>query len=570
MAAAIKFEPMGIGDLIRRGRLVVPPNQRSYAWEERNVIELLQDLNAAMTSNSSGGTQEYFLGTIVLVDPEDGKPPQISDGQQRIATTAIIFARIRDLFKELQQDARATSVHQDYVSKIDLDTAEDKPQVSLNTEDNAFFASTILANYPHKIDETKFIRSSNRRLLVASRVARDYLSAHIGGFAENGRAAQLARWVRFIKERTHMIAVTVLDENQAFRLFETLNDRGVKASQVDILKNFFLEQSADRKVEAHMEWTELTGKIEANFPDNDDQMLLYVRHLWITQNGHTTEKELSTKIRSKITAETLAVNFISEANKASLDYIALFEPSHPKWNAYKNTTREYLNTINKHLKVEQIRPLLFAIARHFDPEEANKAFRFAVSMSVRFLIYGGRGGFLDEHYAARAHLIGAGKITKAKELRESLKGELPTDSQFEQAFSTARVSKAYLARYYLRALDKTIGDDPTPEFVANEDYEAANLEHIIPVKPSSAWKISEDDAASAQQMIGNLTLLSAKKNVGIANEGFVEKLNIYKGSDYAITNQLQKYGVEFGIEQVKERQIELAKLASKTWSFKFD
>ena len=109
-------------------------------------------------------------------------------------------------------------------------------------------------------------------------------------------------------------------------------------------------------------------------------MLLYVRHLWITQNGHTTEKETCTKIRAKISAETLAVNFISDANKASSDYIALFEPAHPKWNAYKSTTSEYLNTINKHLKVEQIRPLLFAIARFFDPEEANKAFRFAVGI----------------------------------------------------------------------------------------------------------------------------------------------------------------------------------------------
>ena len=111
------------------------------------------------------------------------------------------------------------------------------------------------------------MRSSNRRLLVASRVAsRLSISAHIKGFAENARAAQLTRWVRFIKDRTHVIAVTVLDENQAFRLFETLNDRGVKASQVDILKNFFLEQSGGPKSETHVEWTELTGKVEANFP----------------------------------------------------------------------------------------------------------------------------------------------------------------------------------------------------------------------------------------------------------------------------------------------------------------
>src|SRR5437588_4551410 len=126
MAAAIKFEPMGIGDLIRRGRHVVPPNQRSYAWEERNTRELLQDLNAAMNAAGGNGSQEYFLGTIVLVDAQDGKPPRISDGQQRIATTTIILARIRDLLRELKQDARASSIEQEYIFKIDLESGENK------------------------------------------------------------------------------------------------------------------------------------------------------------------------------------------------------------------------------------------------------------------------------------------------------------------------------------------------------------------------------------------------------------------------------------------------------------
>ena len=570
MPAAIKFEPMGIGDLIRRGRLVVPPNQRSYAWEERNVQDLLQDLNAAMSSPGMNGGQEYFLGTIVLVDAEDGKPPQISDGQQRLATTTIVLARLRDLYRELKQDARADSVHHDYIFKIDLDSAENKAQVTLNTEDNAFFVNTILGSYPHQIDDGQFLRSSNKRLLVASRKAYDYMRNHVMAFSEDLRAQQINRWVRFIKEKTHVIAVTVLDENQAFRLFETLNDRGVKASQVDILKNFFLEKSGERKTEAHVQWTELTGKIEANFPDNDDQMLLYLRHLWITKNGHTTEKELSAGVRGKITAETLAVNFITEANKAATDYVALYDQGHIKWSAYKNTTREYLNTINKHLKVEQIRPLLFAIARHFSPDEANKAFRYAVSISVRFLLYGGRGGFLDEHYAQRAYLIGAGQITKAKELRESLQNEVPTDKQFEDAFSTARVSKAYLARYYLRALDKTLKGDPQPEFVANDDYDATNLEHIIPLNPSSAWTISAEEAASAHQMIGNLTLLGSKKNVLAGNESFADKVKIYKKSTYDITNKLESFGSSFGLAEIKQRQAELAALAPKTWALTFD
>lgn len=567
--AMIKFEPMGIGDLIRDRRLVVPPNQRSYAWGEQNVRELLQDLNAAMSIGGSNGGQEYFLGTIVLVDTKDARPPQISDGQQRIATTTIILARIRDLFNKIGQAARATSVQNDYIFKIDLDTAEKKAQLSLNTEDNAFFVNTILEGFPHQVDEKGFIRSSNRRLLEASRSAFAYLDTHINAFAKELQAAQLTRWVKFIKERTHIIAVTVPDENQAFRLFETLNDRGVKASQVDILKNFFLEQSGSRKTETHCQWSELTGAIEANFPDKDDQALLYIRHLWITQNGHTTEKILSTKIKEKINAETLAVNFITDANNASSDYVALHEPSHPKWAAYKFSTREYLNTINKHLKVEQIRPLLFAIARHFNPEETDKAFRYAVSISVRFLIYGGRGGFLDEHYANRAYLIGTEKITTAKELRDSLRPEVPSDSQFQQEFATARVSKSYLARYYLRALDKLLRQDPNPEFVANEDYDATNLEHIIPLNPSDKWAISADEAASANQLIGNLTLLSTKKNVSLGNEPFAQKVKVYKTSSYYITSKLQEFGDTFGLKEVKERQAFLASLAPKAWPLTF-
>ena len=321
--------------------------------------------------------------------------------------------------------------------------------------------------------------------------------------------------------------------------------------------------------ETHAEWTELTGKIEANFPDDDDQMLLYVRHLWITQNGHTTEKALSEKIRAKINAQTVAVNFVSEANKASIDYIALYEPNHPKWVSYKNSTKEYLNTINKFLKVSQIRPLLFAIARHFSPAEADKAFRYAVNISVRFLIYGGRGGYLDEHYAARALLVGTGKITTARELRDSLRDEVPTDRQFEQAFATARVSKSYMARYYLRALEKYIGKDPQPEFVPNEDYEAANLEHIIPLKPSVDWGISEEEAAIVHRMIGNLTLMSSKKNVAVGEKIFPEKLKVYKDSAYKITNSLEKFVNSFALDEVKQRQEDFAAMAPKVWSLTF-
>src|SRR5665213_1710679 len=86
-----EFADYGIGELLKRGRLQVPPNQRSYAWEERHIRSLFEDLNEAITNDED----DYFLGTIVLVS--DGvSDPSIEDGQQRIATTTILLARIRD------------------------------------------------------------------------------------------------------------------------------------------------------------------------------------------------------------------------------------------------------------------------------------------------------------------------------------------------------------------------------------------------------------------------------------------------------------------------------------------
>ena len=39
----IDLEPLGISEILSRHRLVVPPNQRSYAWEKEHVDQLFSD-----------------------------------------------------------------------------------------------------------------------------------------------------------------------------------------------------------------------------------------------------------------------------------------------------------------------------------------------------------------------------------------------------------------------------------------------------------------------------------------------------------------------------------------------
>ena len=87
----IVFEHKEIGAVLNQYRLAVPLNQREYAWEDEHVTDLFQDFGNAVAKKVS-----YFSGAMVLTRGKD--LPEVSDGQQRLATTTILLAAVRDYF----------------------------------------------------------------------------------------------------------------------------------------------------------------------------------------------------------------------------------------------------------------------------------------------------------------------------------------------------------------------------------------------------------------------------------------------------------------------------------------
>src|SRR4051794_7546196 len=99
----IDYDMVGIGSLVARDEFRVPIYQRSYAWPGEAVEEFFYDLQLALDE----GAPDYFLGTIVLTPSKEDRRTVVIDGQQRLATTSILLAVIRDLWGDRGEDERA-------------------------------------------------------------------------------------------------------------------------------------------------------------------------------------------------------------------------------------------------------------------------------------------------------------------------------------------------------------------------------------------------------------------------------------------------------------------------------
>src|ERR1700751_3393587 len=109
----IGFAQLGLASILKHHQLVVPANQRDYSWTVKEVRTLLQDIAKAI----SEGEGSYFLGTIVTI-PGASNLLEVVDGQQRLATTAIVLSAIRDYLK-IRDPMIADSIDSEFLTVID-------------------------------------------------------------------------------------------------------------------------------------------------------------------------------------------------------------------------------------------------------------------------------------------------------------------------------------------------------------------------------------------------------------------------------------------------------------------
>lgn len=553
----IAFDMSGIGTVLKRNRLAVPLNQREYSWEEQHVQELFQDLADAISSDK----QAYFLGALVLTNGSEGTL-EIADGQQRLATTTILLAAIRDYFY-LREDPHMVRDLHDFLHTFVRETREHNPRLRLNVTDNDFFTRRVLGVPDDSLrEDVSPTQPSHELLEKAAELAEQHVKDILSPFSESARNDHLNRWLAFIEESAQVITLQVPDDMNAYVIFETLNDRGLRISQSDLVKNYLFSEAESRISEAQDRWSLMNGALE--MLEGDDATINFLRHLLISLYGPVREKDVLGRVRANIRGRTSAVGFLDTLGSAAGDYVALQTPTTMTWAGYGIEMKKLLDDLLL-LRVSPLRPLMLSVFRHFDPHETEIAFRRFVSWSVRWLVAGGaRSGGVETAIGIAAKRVTSGEIKTANSLAAILDPALPNDSRFSLAFQNLAVSTHRLARYYLRTLEVTYRDEAEPEWVPNEDT-AITLEHVLPQHPGVNWPGIESAIHSTYyKRLGNMALLAGTPNADIGNDPFDEKKEVLRESDYQLTKEIAAEQV-WGPIEIEKRQHRLSEVAVKAW-----
>lgn len=561
--------PTTIGRLLAGDPLAVPRFQREYSWTADEVDKLLRDFSKAMRSAPG---QAYFLGSVVLAS---GTPLEVIDGQQRLATCTILLAVVRDLLLSLNREQQANSVDEQFLKLTPFEGGV-APRLTLNVDDRGFFWQAIVCRPGSDERAAASPRfDSHRRIEEARKCIEKWIRDELVRASDTADKLEiLSGWRTFLHENAIVAALIAKDRKQAFRMFVTLNDRGLQVSQTDLVKNHLFEKAQDSFDSVQSAWTQVRSTLEAL--DLERVSLDYLRHFLAMREGLVREEDIFEVVEREVASERDSVRFSEDLASRANDYTSILVASHPRWRSVPSGSviTNRLKVLNDELRVRFHRALSLSVVSHFNDREILLAMRWMTSLAVRLLVVGGsRSGKTEEAIGNGARRIAEGEITTAEALAAALAGITPGDTEFQTAFAEKRIDKPRVARYLLRSIEAKWRSEDYPETVVVEDPNLVNLEHILPKRypqGDDSWShFTEDEHRAFAFRLGNMALMRSTDNSAAGQSSFAEKRVLLERAANVLTTQDVIDNTEAAStwtkDDIEDRQRRLAEEAPSVW-----
>jgi len=565
MSLELRTEVKGIGDVLSSFRLVVPIHQRGFAWTKDEVAQLWEDLSRGLRDEPGG----YFVGPIVLGESAfSGGRLSVIDGQQRLATVSLLFAAMVTVLAELGEDNRGSQIVSKYLLETDADTLEREPKLVIGDDDDQFFRELIQSVATgDPLPRPGERRPSQALILDAYQSILEWVRAEMGDRHADW-SQRVIDWRKFLHDSVEVIVVAAGSDQNAYLIFETLNDRGLRLTTSDLLKNYlFATAGQDRLESVRNSWSEMSTLLEGL--ESDDLTPTFLRHYWISTKEMVRERALYRTIRKGIRTPRAASELAEQLARSADSYAGLLNPAHPRWNSYGTSLKSNLAVLQV-FRVTTQRPLLLAAVDCLDSVGFALLVEAVTRWSVRLAVVGGLGsGAVEDAYGEAARRIRLGEIANVDQLRASLAQILPTDDAFLASFSTKTMKNRRQARVLLAGLEAVARFDAgrTGELAANLDEGQVNLEHVMPLTPyPGAWShVGEDDRRAHVDRLGNQALMLVTENKAAGSDDFDAKREYYGRSELLLTAEIADCET-WRPDEIRARQVQMAKRAVRAWA----
>jgi uncharacterized protein with ParB-like and HNH nuclease domain len=536
----VKTDNSSIADLFNNDLFYeIPEFQRPFSWEKDQFEDLIDDLIG------SDSTKEYFLGTIVYYKDEGVR--MVVDGQQRLTSLMILLACLRDRIT----DQKTKSDLQNLIIQPEDKVRDISERDRLIVRDHEMFHKMIAVQDGTGIgfDSRDFDEPSSRYI-----VARDVFAERLDKLDQ----PSLTKLMKFVSNKCLLIYLEADTFEEAFKLFEIVNDRGKQLRRIDLLKSYnlhpdFVPNKVKRKQLAQ-QW----DQDEASLGERKFEALFNMLRLIYTKSKPA--EDLFSEFRKRIfDAGKLSrgADFFTTVSDYVSLYAAIFDDrDFLAGDPLDRHFRALLSIMDTEFFTFEWRACLLSFAKKFG---RNQIYQFCLAIEKLVLFHLIGGVRKDERYSDFTSILAAvEKAKNPKEAVESIKVDL---ARIELSLATEDVYKKPYEKYVLLRLELAAAE------LANiREFKAQTTEHVFPQTPvpGGDWDkaASEEERRKFVNKLGNLVLLSQGKNSSASNREFPEKKNTYlapRVSDFPRSNQVVGYD-SWTPDIIKQRSAEGAKL----------
>ncbi|MCT2121659.1 DUF262 domain-containing protein [Dietzia cinnamea] len=528
-------------------RYVIPKYQREYSWGKNQWDELFDDIY------ESESAQGHFLGTIISLARISGDVNEhvfeLIDGQQRITSLSVLlatlYAILRDNKADLDDDQLADFVG---LKKQLVSSKDGFPRLHLqdqntNNDDYRYLLHSI-GLIPAAL---KPVNHGNRRIALAFGHFRrrvDAITRDLTGPATLDEVFTLLNKIN----QSVIVNITVHSHANAFRLFESLNNRGMPLTPVDILKNTVLSETtrAGNSTDLAFEkWQLLLGSLGDSYSTQERFFRQYYNAFRSTLVGSDSSRIATRSNLVDLHEKLISVNvdrYIDQITAAGEKYSVIL--GHTKNSPYGPDLDKELVSLRRAQGAASYMLLLQLMTRQDDLAVSSATLTGVTRLLTSFFVRRNITNTPPTHRIDRMfmEIIESSKSAPEEQIESFIRSRLIAESASEAEFSAALRGPIYednvdMLRFIFASLE---ADHFTKENEANFWSRTSNrydwtIEHILPQSENLAGEwirdlggTGDDAAERAREVqaelvhrIGNLTF--TRYNSNLTNWAFTRK-----------------------------------------------